>query len=75
MSDANQFKFRFCIKFVGVPYYIGNREYDTRRECIDECLSLIDHIKETNPALAAAYCGWTYHGHLAGEPEPAWSWE
>ena len=71
MND--KFLFRFCIKFTGLPPYIGNKEYETRRECVKECMSLIERIKEKNPTLAAAYRGWTCHGHLEGQPEPAWN--
>ena len=67
------FLFRFKIDFVGMPSYAGNKEYRTKRECIDACLDLIKTIKDGNEALAAAYAGWTYHGHLAGEPEPTWN--
>ena len=66
------FRFRYCIKFDGMPRYIGSKEYATRRECIDECLNLVRYIKETKPELSKAYRGWKYHGWRGGEKEPKW---
>lgn len=62
------FKFRFRIQFNRLPDYVSSKEYGSRRECIDECLSLIKWLKQRDE-FAEEYKCWNYHSYLKGDRE------
>ena len=72
LDRAIKFNFRFRIQFRNKHYLVSDRVYETRHECCVAARTLIQNIKAKHPELSGAIRGFSYHGWIGCEPEPAW---